>query len=237
MKTVVDIILIVLLLLGVWAGMRKGLIKSLVSLIGLIAVIVISFALKTPIANFLIDKLPFFNFVGMEGLTALNILVYNVIAFVVVFVVLYCVLNVILAITGFIDTILKFTVIWIIPSKIGGAIIGFVETWLFLYLLCLVLSSFNLTAPYMLDSKLNDIILNHTPLVNKVGGNITGAAKEIYELVERYNDDESKTKENINQDILLLLNKYDIISIEKIEELIDTGKLEFSYKFQIGEIN
>ena len=236
MNTVIDVFLVVLLLVGVYAGMRKGLIKSLVSLIGLIAIVIVSFSIKTPIANFLIDKLPFFNFAGMEGLTALNVLVYNVIAFVLVFVVLYTVLNVIISVTGFIDTLLKFTVIWVIPSKIGGAIIGFLETWIFLYLLCFVLTSFNVTAPWMLDSKVGDFVLTHTPLIGKALGNVTNSAKEIYALVEEVKDDENKSTESLNQDILLLEYKYGLITLDKIEELIDTGKIEFSYEFEIGEI-
>ena len=84
MKTVVDILIIVFLLLGTYAGWRKGLIKSLVNFVGLIAVVILSFYLKTFIANFLIDKMPFFNFAGLNGLSSINILIYNVIAFVFV---------------------------------------------------------------------------------------------------------------------------------------------------------
>lgn len=236
MNTLVDVLLVVFLLAGIYAGMRKGLIKSLVSLIGLVAIVIISFSLKTPIANFLIDNVPFFNYAGAEGLTALNILVFNALAFVVVFVVLYAVLNVILSVTGFIDTLLKFTVIWIIPSKIGGAIIGFLETWVFLFLLCLVLSSFNVTAPWMLESKVSDVILNHTPIIGNILGNVSNAAKDIYGVIEEFKDDENKSKESLNQDILLLEYKYNLITVDKIRDLIDTGKIEFSYDFQIGEI-
>ena len=82
MKSIVDILIIVFLLLGTYAGWRKGLIKSLVNFVGLIAVVILSFYLKTYIANFLIDKLPFFNFAGFDGLSSVNILVYNVIAFI-----------------------------------------------------------------------------------------------------------------------------------------------------------
>ena len=164
------------------------------------------------------------------------VLVYNVIAFVIVFVILYVVLNIVIAVTGFIDTLLKFTVIWVIPSKIGGAIVGFLETWIFLYLLCFVLASFNVTAPWMLDSKVGSFVLTHTPLIGKTMGNVTNSAKEIYELVEKYQDDDSKTTESLNQDILLLEYKYDLITLDKIKELIDTGKIEFSYEFEIGEI-
>ena len=86
MKTVVGILIIAFLLLGTYAGWRRGLIKSLVNFVGLIAVVIISFYLKTYIANFLIDTLPFFNFASFNGLSSVNILIYNVISFVFVFV-------------------------------------------------------------------------------------------------------------------------------------------------------
>ena len=73
LSTVVDILIIVFLLLGTYAGWRKGLIKSLVNFIGLIAVVILSFYLKTFIANFLIDTMPFLNFAG------LNLCIYYII--------------------------------------------------------------------------------------------------------------------------------------------------------------
>ena len=66
MKSIVDIIIIVFLILGTYAGWRRGVIKSLINFLGLIAVAIISFYLKTYIANFLIDVMPFFNFAGLN---------------------------------------------------------------------------------------------------------------------------------------------------------------------------
>ena len=52
-------------------------ILSIVGTVGLVAIVIISYTMKTSLANFLIDHLPFFNFGGpLEGLTALNILIY-----------------------------------------------------------------------------------------------------------------------------------------------------------------
>ena len=78
-STVVDVLIVVLLLLGTYAGWRKGLIKSLVNFVGLITVVILSFYFKTYLANFLIDTLPFFNFAGLNGLSSINILIYNII--------------------------------------------------------------------------------------------------------------------------------------------------------------
>ena len=226
MSTIVDIILVALIILGTYLGTRKGLIKTAVGFVGLVAITIISYTLKSSLANFLIDLLPFFSFGGaLDGLTSINILVYNILSFVVIFVLLYCVLNIILALTGFVDTILKFTVIWIIPSKIGGAILGLLEAWVFVFLAVFVASQFNFTNTYIQDSKVSNFILNHTPVVGTYLGGAALAAEEIYKGIEEYSIDESKTKEDLNLYILQIQINYGLISKDKAQELLDIGKI------------
>lgn len=226
MSILVDIILVALIVLGTYLGVRKGLIKSAVSLIGLVAIVIVSYTLRVPLANFLIDTLPFFNFGGMlEGITTLNILIYNLISFVVIFILLYCVLNIVITLTGFIDTLLKFTVIWIIPSKIGGAILGFLETWVFLFLVVFVLSQFNATRGFVEDSSIANVILDNTPIVGNYLYSASGSAQEIYETIEASISDEEVDTEALNLTVLQIQIKYGIISSGKAQELIDTGKI------------
>lgn len=225
LSTVVDILIIVFLLLGTYAGWRKGLIKSLVNFIGLIAVVILSFYLKTFIANFLIDTMPFLNFAGLNGLSSVNILIYNIISFIFVFIILYCVLNIIISITGFIDMLLKFTVIWIIPSKILGALVGLLESWVYLYLVLFILSAFNVTSSFILGSKVATFMLDETPIVNSVFEGTISTIKSIYKNVEEFEKDETKTTEDLNLRILQIEITNGLITKEKAQELIDSGKI------------
>ncbi len=220
MNTVVDIILVVVILLGFLIGAHKGLIKSIVGLIGVVAITIISYALRMPLANFLIDKLPL---ISIKGVTALSILIYNILAFIVIFILLYCILNIILSLTGFVDSLLKLTVIWVIPSKIGGAIIGFLETWVFTFLVLFVLSQFSFTNSLIKDSKVSNLILNHTPIVGTYLKNSKDAAMDIY--AELLNEDESLTTSSINLKILQTEILHGLITKEKAQELIETGKI------------
>lgn len=222
MSTVIDILLIVFIALGTYAGWRRGLIKSLVNLIGLVAIVILSYSLRIPLANFLIDKLPFFNF---GGLTALNILIYNVLSFIFIFIILYCVLNIIISITGFIDTLLKFTVIWVIPSKIGGAIVGFIESWVFIFLVLFVLASFNVSATWIIDSKTSNFVLDHTPVIGGYLGGITYSARDIYDTINKM-ENSDMSKKDLNFSILTTLVSYGVISDTKATELMETGKLD-----------
>ena len=214
MSTVIDILLIVFIALGTYAGWRRGLIKSLVNLIGLVAIVILSYSLRIPLANFLIDKLPFFNF---GGLTALNILIYNVLSFIFIFIILYCVLNIIISITGFIDTLLKFTVIWVIPSKIGGAIVGFIESWVFIFLVLFVLASFNVSATWIIDSKASNFVLDHTPVIGGYLGGITYSARDIYDTINKLENSDI-SKKDLNFKVLTTLVSYGIISDTKATE-------------------
>ena len=75
---IITVAIILIVLLYMVLGFKRGVIKTGVSLVGTIAILVVSYVLKDVIANFLMDKLPFFNFGGIfEGITSINILMYN----------------------------------------------------------------------------------------------------------------------------------------------------------------
>ena len=85
---VVDVIIIALLILGGVAGFKAGVIKKLTDFIGMFVVIILAFYLKNYISVIMYENLPFFNFFGLiNGIDALNILLYEVIAFLVIFIV------------------------------------------------------------------------------------------------------------------------------------------------------
>ena len=127
--------------------------------------------------------------------------------------------------TGFIDTILKFTIIWIIPSKIGGGIVGFLETWIFLFLAVFVLSQFSFSHNWIEGSKVSQIILNNTPIVGNYLGGATKAAKNIYAAIDEFNKSSVKDKTAINVKILEIQVNYGLITADKANELIALNKL------------
>ena len=70
---IIDIIIIVFILLGALVGFKRGVTKQLVSCLGLIAVVILSFLLKNPVSIFLYEHLPFFKFAGvLKGVTSLK---------------------------------------------------------------------------------------------------------------------------------------------------------------------
>lgn len=219
---IVDAIIIVCLILGIMAGIRRGLIKEVVLLVGLIISIVISFNLRTPISTFMYKTLPFFSFKGFySGVTILNILLYEIIAFMIIFSLVYLILRIILKITGLIEKILKFTIILGIFSRIGGAIVGFIEAYVLLFIFLFIMSQPFLNIKGLNDSKIANRILDSTPVMSSSIEDTRTAITEVYELTEKYRID----KEKFNEETIKLFIKYNIITEENVEILRKKGKL------------
>ena len=106
MINVVDAIIILFLLTGAILGFKRGAIQTLATLIGTILIIIIAYYLKNPLSVFLYTYLPFFKLGGIfNGITVINILIYEAIAFLIVLGVLSVLLSVILKITGILSKI------------------------------------------------------------------------------------------------------------------------------------
>ena len=177
---VVDVIIIALLILGGVAGFKAGVIKKLTYFIGMFVVIILAFYLKNYISVIMYENLPFFNFFGLiNGIDTLNILLYEVIAFLVIFIALLFVLKVVLMLTGLVEKILKATVILSIPSKLLGIVVGVIEMYVYLFLILVIVSLPIFDSSFLKDSKMNNFILNNTPVLSGVSKEIIDIYKEI----------------------------------------------------------
>ena len=117
MLNIFDVGIILVLIMFVIVGFKRGVIKECVSLVGIIIIFVLSFALKGVVGNFLCQYLPFFSFKGsIEGLVVINILFYQIIAFLIVFCLLLSVYSIVLFISKVIQKVVNLTIILIIPS-------------------------------------------------------------------------------------------------------------------------
>ena len=221
----VDIFILVCLGLGAFFGFRKGVIKSLVQLIGTVSIALIAYILKDYLANFLMEKLPFFNFGGIfNGLSAMNILIYELLSFIVIYIVLYCILNIIISISGLIEKLLKLTIVLAIPSKILGAILGAIEGLAFAFIIIFVLFQTAPTTNYVKDSATGIILLERLPFMSQVMAKTTLAMEDINNLIADFGENEDK--KDLNVKILSTMIHYNIISKEEVEKLGDAKKVD-----------
>lgn len=225
MSAIIDIILILVLVMGAIVGFKRGVIKSATMFIGAIIVIVLAYSLKNPVSKILYSFLPFFNFAGdFAGLTTLNIIIYEAIAFVLVYVLLMAILQIIIKITGVFETILNFTIILGIPSKLLGAVFGFFEAYLFLFVAIFLLNQIPATNEIVTESTFASKIASSSPILSDITSSYYDAFEEIISIKDQNRND----KEEYNRKCLDILLKYGIVDISSAEELIQSGKLQIS---------
>ena len=219
---ILDAVIITILIVGVLGGMSRGLIKQAVLLIGLVVCLVFAFSLRTPIATFMYEYLPFFKFGGLfSGVSIINILLYELIAFLIIFSLLYLVLRILLKITGIIEKILDMTIILGFFSKIGGGIVGFIEAYILVFVFLFVFSQPFIRVTGLDSSKVGNFILDKTPVMSSAIEDTRKAINEVYTLTTKYKNDKNK----LNQETIKLFIKYDIITEGNVQKLREKGKL------------
>lgn len=225
---VVDVIIIALLILGGVAGFKAGVIKKITDFIGMFVVIILAFYLKNYISVIMYENLPFFNFFGLiNGIDTLNILLYEVIAFLVIFIALLFVLKVVLMLTGLVEKILKATVILSIPSKLLGIVVGVIEMYVYLFLILVIVSLPIFDSSFLKDSKMNNFILNNTPVLSGVSKEIIDIYGDVYNIIDNR---KNKTNEQLNEEILMVLIDKKVVTKESAKKLVDRNKIHINDK-------
>lgn len=228
MMNVIDLIIIILILFGAVVGFKRGLTRSLVSALGMIAIVILAFLLKNPVSVLLYEHLPFFEFGGIiKGVTVLNVVLYELLAFVIVLAVLGIALKVLTLVTTIFEKILNATIILGIPSKILGAVVGVLEWFVIVFIGLYILNMPMIHIKEVEESKLAPVILTKTPILSGVINNTTKVVEEFTSIKDKYKDSNVKTEE-FNKETLDLFLKYDVVTVESIEKLIDDGKLKIN---------
>lgn len=225
MLSIVDSIIVLCLLTGTVLGFKKGFIKSIVSFVGMILVFILSFYFKSSLAAFLYTHFPFFDI----GVPILNILIYEGIAFLLLLALFIAVLRILIKISGLIEMILNFTIVLGIPSKILGAIFGFLEAYLFVFIILFICVQFNIQTALIKESKVASSIIENTPFMSNTLRNSYNAVKEVLNLNAQ--NENKQSVEKLNQNSLDILLKYKIISVENVKKLIQNNK------FKVEDIN
>ena len=222
---ILDIGIIILFLLGIFYGTKKGFLNGAISLIGLIIIITIAFIFHSKIADVLLKGMPFLTFKGAyKGITSLNILFYEAIGFLLIFILLLSLLGIILKVTGVLQKIIDYSMVLTLPSKILGVLVGFVNSLIVVFLTLFILLNINSTSKYVHESKIASYIMKNTFVLSNVTSDYFKSTGEINDVIEGCK--KQKDKEVCNVKVANTLIKYDIIKKEKVIDLIKSGKLK-----------
>lgn len=223
---ILDIVIVLILIMSAIIGFKRGAIKEIVSLVGIIIVFIVAFAFKGVLGNVLCKWLPFFNFAGnLEGVTVLNILLYQLIAFLIIYSLLFSIYMIVMKISGVVQKLVHMTVILWLPSKIIGAVVAFITGYVMVFVVLLALLIPLKDTDMFKESKFANYVVYDTPILAGSAENISRSINEVYTLGEDLSKgDISKNEANLEtMDILL---KYKIVSPETARQLIVLDKLD-----------
>ncbi|MCI8777953.1 MAG: CvpA family protein [Bacilli bacterium] len=223
---IVDIIIILIIISGLCLGFKRGLTREVVHFAKFALALVIAFLLKNPLSKLMYGHLPFFEFGGIfKGVTALNIILYEFIAFLLVLGIIMIIFRILLLATAIFEKILNTTVILSLPSKLLGMIVGGIHYYLitFIVLFIVTLPFFKLE-DVLKDSKLRDPILNKTPILSGLVDKTVSIIDEFNELGQKYKTENDNDQFNLETIDLFL--KYNIITVDSIETLNSKDKLQ-----------
>ena len=217
-----SIIIVLLIIASGVMGLKKGFLKESVVFIGTILVYILSFLLKDKIGLVLCKWFPFFSF---DGLQTLNILVYQLIAFIFIATILFSIATIIFKLTGIVQKLVDITIILTIPSKILGFIFGILEGYIVMFLVLIVLAIPLRNVDLFKDSTVATKIMYNSPILSKTLGGVPKTIEDILEVtteVQKANYNKNK----VALDIMKIELDHNIISKEETLDLIDRGKLD-----------
>ena len=222
--SIVDIFIIVFILIGGLLGLKRGAVKEFISAIGFFVIVVLSFLLKNPLSVIFYENLPFFKFGGIfKGVTALNIALYELIAFLVVALVLTFIWKLVEYASNLMQKLINMTIILGLPSKIIGFIIGVLEYYVLAFIIIYILTIPIFSVKPVIESKGAQCILNDTPVISKFVKNSSAFIGEFIELRDKYQVTESANE--FNYETLDLFMKYDIVDVKSVKKLKEKNKI------------
>lgn len=164
----IDIIILFLLLMGTLVGLKRGFILQFIKLISFVVSILVASMFYQSLAPQL-TWIPAPNFSGGQPRLAffsgnLETAYYNTIAFIILFILTKILLAII---GGLLTTIASIPVIKQVNKLLGG-VLGFFETYLFVFILLFVAALLPVDAAQTMMSKsmLADVIVNNTPYLS-----------------------------------------------------------------------
>ena len=223
---VADIVILIALALGAITGFKAGVIKKTADFLGTFIIVILAFYLKNDLSVLMYENLPFLNFGWLiKGVEALNVLIYEILAFIIVFIALLFILKVILKITGLIEKILKATVILSIPSKILGIVVGAIESYVYVFLALVVLTLPIFKLPYVRESNIGNFMLNNTPILTGISEEMIDIYGNVYEIVT---ERDNKTNEELNEEVITFLIDKKVLTKESAKKLVEQNKIHIN---------
>ena len=222
MITIFDIGILLLFIMFLIVGIKRGVIKEAVSLVAIVLVFILSFSLKGFIGNILCVLLPF---VSINGLVTFNIFFYQLVAFIIVFCLLMSVYEFSLRVSKGLQKIVNATIILWLPSKILGGVVSFIKGYIIIFMILVFLMIPFGNISYFSESRVIQFMLYQTPVLSGYASNFTTPVKEVISLSSKVAGDKIDVNE-ANLEALDIMLKYKVVDKKTIESLREVHKLD-----------
>ncbi len=230
---VVDIVIILMIALGGVLGFKAGVIKKITQFVGLFVIVIISFSLKNTISTMFYENLPFFDFFGIiSGIGVINVLLYEILAFVLVFLALTMILKIVVTITGLVEWIIKFNVFLSLPSKVLGIFVGILESYVYIFLALVILNLPVFNLDIVRNSEFANFIVNETPVLSGASKDMIDTYALVYESIENKGN---KTNATVNEEVLDILIDQGVVTEDSAMLLIEKNKILVSDDYYLKE--
>ena len=217
-----DIGIILVLIMFIVVGFKRGVIKEAVSLIATILVFVLSFSLKGIVGNLLCMLLPFWE---LDGFVVLNIFIYQLIAFIIVFLIMLSIYGVSLRVSKVLQKIVNATIILWLPSKILGGVVSFLKGYLIVFIVFMILMIPFGNVDLFKESRCIDFMVRSTPVLSTYTKNFVSSVTEVVDLSSKVANKKITVNE-ANLEALDIMLKYKVVEKETVESLIEFHKLD-----------
>lgn len=222
---IIDIIVMIIFLFGLYIGYQKGVIKQISDLIILFISSFLAGRISDILFGILYNFLPFFNFNGKsEGLKSINIILWKLILYLLIIILLIFSIKKILFKLKLTDKIMDSIVEANLLSKILGVIISIPLMIILIFNVSLLMLSPNFNMTKVNNSKLVSLILKKTPVLSKENNNLHNNQKYIIKRINK-KDNTLENYEQVNNDIIDNIINTNLVSKEKIEKLKEKDKL------------
>lgn len=230
--SILDGVLLLIILLILYLGYQRGIIKQASDFIVLLISMLLSSFLSKLLCKLLYPILPFFNFYGdIKGIKSVNLIIWRLIVYIILLVLIILIIRRILIKLKLQNKIKESEVEAGLISKLFGIIMSVFLSIIFLYNLLLVINVplFNIN---LKESKISNFILEKTIIISKQNEDVYLSENYAKTIIYDNND----TFEVKNDKILNEMLKDNLVTKNVLLKLEEKGKLVGKTKTIIDEI-
>lgn len=222
---IIDIIIVLVFLFGLYLGYQRGFIKQVSDFIILFISSFVAGMLSDILFGLLYNFFPFFNFSGKaEGIKSINIIFWKLFLYVSILILMIFAIRKILTKLKLTDKIMDSIVEANLLSRGLGSFFSIPLTLVIIFNVSLVLLSPNFNMTMISNSKLDEVIMEKTIVLSSENKNLYNNQKYIINRINK-KDNTIENYAKVNDDIIGNMIDTNLVSENIIDELKKEDKL------------